>query len=269
MADTVGTDAEKVSDEISSKISEQSAKNFIPLIEDVAEWLAKLFEKDIDVDNFMDELDNGYLICQLAEKVLEASDRFYLKEEALEANSTPPLPKLKFKKHKHATKESFLARENAANFLSWCREVGIQESTLFESDGLVLHRQVKNVVLTLLELGRIGEKYGMTPVPNLVKLETEIKEEEEKKPIPPKSAGGKKNKSLGPLDSEVKRVAAKYHVKLERVKEGKYILNDKLTIFVRILRKHVMVRVGGGWDEFEHFVSRHNPEKIGKVLLSV
>ena len=28
-----------------------------------------------------------------------------------------------------------------------------------------------------------------------------------------------------------------------------------------------MVRVGGGWDEFEHFLSRHDPEKIGKVLL--
>ena len=122
MADMVGTDAEKVPDEISSRISEQSAKNFIPLIEDVAEWLAKLFEKDIDVDNFMDELDNGYLICQLAEKVLEASDRFYAKDNILEANSTSPLPKLKFKKHKHATKESFLARENAANFLRFvCR----------------------------------------------------------------------------------------------------------------------------------------------------
>ena len=28
-----------------------------------------------------------------------------------------------------------------------------------------------------------------------------------------------------------------------------------------------MVRVGGGWDEFEHFLSRHDPEKIGKVLI--
>ena len=28
-----------------------------------------------------------------------------------------------------------------------------------------------------------------------------------------------------------------------------------------------MVRVGGGWDELEHFLSRHDPEKIGKVLL--
>lgn len=28
-----------------------------------------------------------------------------------------------------------------------------------------------------------------------------------------------------------------------------------------------MVRVGGGWDELEHFLSRHNPNKLGKRLI--
>jgi len=27
-----------------------------------------------------------------------------------------------------------------------------------------------------------------------------------------------------------------------------------------------MVRVGGGWDTLEHFISRHDPNKIGKIL---
>jgi len=29
-----------------------------------------------------------------------------------------------------------------------------------------------------------------------------------------------------------------------------------------------MVRVGGGWDTLEHFISRHDPNKIGKILTS-
>lgn len=27
-----------------------------------------------------------------------------------------------------------------------------------------------------------------------------------------------------------------------------------------------MVRIGGGWDTLEHFISRHDPNKIGKIL---
>ena len=43
---------------------------------------------------------------------------------------------------------------------------------------------------------------------------------------------------------QVHRVAQKYKVKLERIKEGKYILNEKLTIFVRVcigvIRGHIL-----------------------------
>ena len=27
-----------------------------------------------------------------------------------------------------------------------------------------------------------------------------------------------------------------------------------------------MVRVGGGWDTLEHFLSRHDPNKVGRIL---
>ncbi|XP_037078562.1 GAS2-like protein 1 [Pollicipes pollicipes] len=45
-----------------------------------------------------------------------------------------------------------------------------------------------------------------------------------------------------------------------RVSEGKYRIGDSKTlIFVRILRNHVMVRVGGGWDTLQHYLDKHDP----------
>ncbi|VDP27322.1 unnamed protein product, partial [Schistosoma curassoni] len=44
-----------------------------------------------------------------------------------------------------------------------------------------------------------------------------------------------------------------------RIGEGRYLFGDKGTqIFVRILRNHVMVRVGGGWDTLSHFLSKYD-----------
>ncbi|XP_050719427.1 serine/arginine repetitive matrix protein 2-like [Eriocheir sinensis] len=45
-----------------------------------------------------------------------------------------------------------------------------------------------------------------------------------------------------------------------KVSEGKYRIGDtRVLIFVRILRNHVMVRVGGGWDTLEHYLDKHDP----------
>ncbi|KAL3857325.1 hypothetical protein ACJMK2_012003 [Sinanodonta woodiana] len=45
-----------------------------------------------------------------------------------------------------------------------------------------------------------------------------------------------------------------------KVGEGKYKIGDSQTlVFVRILRNHVMIRVGGGWDTLEHYLDRHDP----------
>ncbi|CAF3544721.1 unnamed protein product [Adineta steineri] len=45
-----------------------------------------------------------------------------------------------------------------------------------------------------------------------------------------------------------------------RLGEGKYRIGESGTvIFIRILRYHVMVRVGGGWDTLENYLNKHDP----------
>lgn len=44
-----------------------------------------------------------------------------------------------------------------------------------------------------------------------------------------------------------------------RISDGKYRVGDKIVIFLRILRNHIMVRVGGGWDTLEHYLDKHDP----------
>ncbi|CAF2872250.1 unnamed protein product [Rotaria sp. Silwood2] len=45
-----------------------------------------------------------------------------------------------------------------------------------------------------------------------------------------------------------------------RIGEGKYRIGESgAIIFIRILRYHVMVRVGGGWDTLENYLNKHDP----------
>merc|ERR1712167_422036 len=51
----------------------------------------------------------------------------------------------------------------------------------------------------------------------------------------------------------------KGRLKIERVAEGKYRIDEKL-VFIRMLRgKHIMVRVGGGWDTLQNYLIKHDP----------
>ncbi|XP_074594763.1 GAS2-like protein pickled eggs [Brevipalpus obovatus] len=52
-----------------------------------------------------------------------------------------------------------------------------------------------------------------------------------------------------------------------KVADGKYrVGNTKVLIYVRILRNHVMVRVGGGWDTLGHYLDRHDPCRCRNAL---
>ncbi|CAH1382169.1 unnamed protein product [Tenebrio molitor] len=191
-----------------------------------------------------------------------------------------------------AKPQTFFARDNVSNFIHWCRNsLQIIECLLFESDDLIMRKNEKHVILCLLEVGRRAAKFGML-APMLVQMERQIDREiaaDQKKmgyneglqdqgglddddsdmedeepvlmygPVPQIVTNDLKS-----LDEMVRDLVAKCTCPTQfpmiRVSEGKYRIGDtKVLIFVRILRNHVMVRVGGGWDTLSHYLDKHDP----------
>ncbi|XP_050310516.1 GAS2-like protein pickled eggs [Anthonomus grandis grandis] len=187
---------------------------------------------------------------------------------------------------------TFFARDNVSNFINWCRFcLEIIECLLFESDDLIMRKNEKHVVLCLLEVARRGARFGML-APMLVQMERQIDREiaadqkklgfndgndnnneldedsdsefEEEAPMMYGPVPQIVTNDLKSLDEMVRDLVAECTCPTQfpmiRVSEGKYRIGDtKVLIFVRILRKHVMVRVGGGWDTLAHYLDKHDP----------
>ncbi|XP_060530954.1 growth arrest-specific protein 2-like isoform X2 [Cylas formicarius] len=360
---------EEYAEECTERMVSAQTRQLDPLKEDLADWLNKILEIDyINRENFLDELDNGVIVCHLAQAICDAAKR------AVRSGSLKgAIPNVRGKCFEKAMRRSFFSRDNVANFIKFCRSLGVHENLLFESDDLVLHHQPRNVILCLLEVARIATRYGVEP-PGLVQLEKEIVEQERNNsgvdsglssllswqfqaaPARPTAASpdfkmthsrstsaissylerwntgphvilmgsGAGDNGLGSLptgtsdgvpsdhteDEEWSRgsgedpdldvvdmvktegggggdtptkhftteldrkvqLAAKLvqrgcscagakcdKLRVQKVGEGKYNIAGK-NVFVRLLKgRHMMVRVGGGWDTLDHFLLRHDP----------
>ncbi|CAH2010942.1 unnamed protein product [Acanthoscelides obtectus] len=190
---------------------------------------------------------------------------------------------------------TFFARDNVSNFINWCRNaLKIIECLLFESDDLIMRKNEKHVILCLLEVARRGAKFGML-APMLVQMERQIDREiaadQKKNGLIYNENTENQTKFDGDSDSEledeetvlmygpvpqivtndlkclddmvrdlVAQCTCPTQFPMIRVSDGKYRIGDtKVLIFVRILRNHVMVRVGGGWDTLAHYLDKHDP----------
>ncbi|XP_001373480.2 GAS2-like protein 2 [Monodelphis domestica] len=236
--------------------------------EDLADWLRNLYELDIDSANFLEMLETGHLLCQHANAVTQAAQDFLAQSPALAKRIL--LPSSGVCCNGTAQPGTFQARDNVSNFIQWCRkEMGIKEVLMFETEDLVLRKNEKHVILCLLELGRRAWRFGVA-APTLVHLEEEIEEELRQELAlpppdpPPPSPPARKACHFKNLDQMVQNLVSHctcpVQFSMVKVSEGKYQVGDSNTlIFVRILRNHVMVRVGGGWDTLSHYLDKHDP----------
>ena len=70
----------------------------------------------------------------------------------------------------NVTPGTWFARDNVFNFIKFCRLLEVMNVVMFETDDLVLQKNEKHVILTLLEVARKGAKLGML-APMLVQFE--------------------------------------------------------------------------------------------------
>ncbi|NWU72870.1 GA2L1 protein, partial [Pterocles burchelli] len=249
--------------------------------EDLAEWFNTLYDLDIQVDTFLESLESGCHLCRHANNVTRAATDFQRRHPEVAARMRVPRNEVVFQA-KNVAPGSFVARDNVSNFIRWCRQdLGIQDVLMFETNDLVLKKNEKNFVLCLLEVARRGSKFGML-APMLIQMEEEIEEEmrdqalaygmlgtrqdghHPQAPAYPARARPVSLCDLKNLDELVREIlgccSCPSQFPMVKVSEGKYKVGDSSTlIFVRVLRSHVMVRVGGGWDTLEHYLDKHDP----------
>ncbi|XP_055511833.1 GAS2-like protein 2 [Leucoraja erinacea] len=233
--------------------------------EDLAEWLNALYDLDVHVDMFAEALETGCALCQHANNVNQTALEFEQRCPGAAGRMKVPRTPVTFAS-RNVQAGSFIARDNVSNFIDWCRrDLAIRDALMFETNDLVLRKNEKNLVLCLLEVARRGSKFGML-APMLIQMEEEIDEEirdaledEEFQPRVQRRLCDFKN-----LDAMVREIlghcSCPSQFPMTKVSEGKYKVGETSTlIFIRVLRNHVMVRVGGGWDTLEHYLNKHDP----------
>nr|XP_023409146.1 GAS2-like protein 2 [Loxodonta africana] len=263
--------------------------------EDLAEWLQDLYGLDIDGANFLQVLETGLVLCQHANTVTEAALAF-LAEAPAQAQRIP-MPRAGVSCNEAAQPGTFQARDNVSNFIQWCRkEMGIQGNhprllpsfpwaLIFPQDCRVTECPVRahswQLASPTHSPGRpAGAHAASSPAPPEVLM---FKTEDLRLPKSVKNLsqillveGAERpvwegTWSLGrgkaepipfspQVQSLVSHCTCPVQFSMVKVSEGKYRVGDSNTlIFIRILRNHVMVRVGGGWDTLGHYLDKHDP----------
>ena len=159
--------------DIKQDLEEKEKEALCIIKKDLCEWLSKLLGASIESETFLTQLDTGTLLCELAVLVQQQATRNRENVSPNDKTKQRSIPRGEIHYNKHAKQETFHARDNTANFISFCRDAGVEESILFESNGLVQHEDERRIILCILEVARIAGSLGMA-TPRLIELEKDI-----------------------------------------------------------------------------------------------
>lgn len=157
-----------------TELREQLLEKFLlAMREDLAEWISSLSFRNITQETFLQSLENGVILCQQARLIQRYAEEY----NVINNNHAMKVPRKEVTyTEKGAFRGSFVSRDNVSNFIQWCRDLGIPDVCLFESEDLVLHKNEKSVILTLLDVARKAFTFGVQP-PEIVRFEQEIDQE--------------------------------------------------------------------------------------------
>ncbi|XP_047236358.1 GAS2-like protein 1 [Girardinichthys multiradiatus] len=267
--------------------------------EDLAEWLKTLYDLDVTADTFMDALGTGCALCRHANNVNRAAQEFQLEYPEAAKSMKVPSKDVVFQSRNVIPGSFLARDNVSNFITWCRQELWIKDVLMFETNDLVERCNEKNFILCLLEVARRGSKFGMLApmlIQLEEEIEEEIRDQEslraegvqpaeesspsrcysrkescqsvedEEEPDPEPYVWPQKRVlcDMRNLDELVREILGQCSCPAQfpmiKVSEGKYKVGDSSAlIFIRVLRTHVMVRVGGGWDTLEHYLDKHDP----------
>uniref|UniRef100_UPI0037E7607A GAS2-like protein 1 n=1 Tax=Semicossyphus pulcher TaxID=241346 RepID=UPI0037E7607A len=267
--------------------------------EDLAEWLNTLYDLDVTADTFMDGLGTGCALCRHANNVNRAAQDFQLEYPEAAQSMKVPSKDVVFQSRNVIPGSFLARDNVSNFISWCRQELWIKDVLMFETNDLVERCNEKNFVLCLLEVARRGSKFGMLApmlIQLEEEIEEEIRDQESLRidvgepaeQSPPSRCYSRKESchsvededepdpepfiwpqkrvlcDMRNLDELVREILGRCSCPAQfpmiKVSEGKYKVGDSSAlIFIRVLRTHVMVRVGGGWDTLEHYLDKHDP----------
>lgn len=81
----------------------------------------------------MEVLDSGVILCRLAKLIQTKAEEA---PKGAKEKSPPLVSNRKVICRDNAQSGTWFARDNIANFLTWCRGCGLKDDCLFETEGL-------------------------------------------------------------------------------------------------------------------------------------
>uniref|UniRef100_S4REC7 Growth arrest specific 2 like 1 n=1 Tax=Petromyzon marinus TaxID=7757 RepID=S4REC7_PETMA len=234
--------------------------------EDLAEWLSALHSLDITVDNFLEELETGTVLCHHANTVNRQAAEFAEAQPQAAATMQVKMRRVFF--NGGGGTVCYQRCANIQLLLQWIDKRGNNNYKLpLGRVEFVLAVSAQTHPAQITTVGYDGY------IARIMIIHTKDNTANQlpyfscclNPPPPPPRPSSPQMPCITHQNVLVRfllsRCTCPVQFPMVRVSEGKYRVGDSSSlIYVRqILRKHVMVRVGGGWDTLEHYLDKHDP----------